>query len=50
MTTRTDLLNLFKANTGKILHKPVSEPDLHALVGYQVPRCDRIRYQGRYND
>lgn len=49
-TKRTNLFQLFKTNTGKTMHQPKPEPDMLKLVGYQVPRCDRIRYQGNNHD
>jgi hypothetical protein len=48
MTTRIELLALFKLNTGKVLVSPKKEPSVGELYGYQTPRCDR--FQLRYKE
>ena len=45
--SRNELFQLFQANTGKTCIQPKQEPDVNRLVGYQLPRVNRFRYQGR---
>jgi hypothetical protein len=45
---RRQLLNLFKQNTGKaMIRLPSIEPSVNQLVGYQKPRFDKFKWQGK---
>ena len=48
MTTRIELLALFKLNTGKVLMTPKQEPSMCESIGYQYPRTRK--YQLRYKE
>ena len=43
MTTRIELLELFKLNTGKVLVSPKKEPSAIELYGYQNARTNRFQ-------
>jgi hypothetical protein len=43
MTTRNELLELFKRNTGKVLVSPKTEPSVLRLYGYQNARTNRFQ-------
>ena len=45
---RRQLLNLFKQNTGRtMIQPPRIDPTINQLVGYQKPRFDKFRWQGK---
>jgi hypothetical protein len=49
MNQRRRLLKLFLQNTGGngMVRAPRVEANLVRLTGYQVPRCDKYRWQGK---
>jgi hypothetical protein len=49
MNQRRRLLKLFLQNTGgqTMVRPPRLDPSIVQLHGYQVPRCDKYRWQGK---